>query len=86
MEFHQLLRRDMKRFSIGLFLLFFLLSALPFSGTAIAQPIYENYTVTTLAGPDESGPGWKDGLTNVARLGSPTAVAQDAAGNIFVAD
>jgi hypothetical protein len=42
--------------------------------------------VTTLAGPDEGGSGWKDGSTNVARFGAPQAVAQDAAGNIFVAD
>lgn len=54
--------------------------------TAVGQPIYENYTVTTLAGADEGGPGWKDGPTNLARLGSPAAVAEDALGNIFVAD
>ena len=67
-------------------LLFCLFSVFLFAAEAVAQPIYENYTVTTLAGPDEGGPGWKDGVTNVARIGNPTAVAQDAAGNIFVAD
>ncbi len=77
----------MKRFSDPVrLILLFLFSAFLFAGSAVAQSIYENYTVTTLAGPDEDGPGWKDGPTNVARLGTPEAVAQDAAGNIFVAD
>ena len=67
-------------------LLLCLIGAISFARTAFAQTIYENYTSTTFAGPDEGGPGWKDGLANVARLGTPSAVAQDAAGNIFVAD
>ena len=51
-----------------------------------AQTVYENYTFTTLAGPDEAGPGWQDGRTNGARFGTPAAVAEDSAGNIYVAD
>jgi len=76
-----------KRFSAAArFTLFCFLSAFLFAGAATAQSIYEDYTVTTLAGPDEGGSGWKDGSPAVARFGTPGAVALDAAGNIFVAD
>jgi hypothetical protein len=74
-----------KHLSTFVRLIFFSVTLLV-AGSAIAQPIYENYTITTLAGPGNSGPGWDDGLTNVARFGSPSAVAQDNAGNIYVAD
>jgi hypothetical protein len=53
---------------------------------AAAQSIYEDYTFTTLAGPDEAGPGWLDGATNAARFGTPAGVARDNQGNIYVAD
>ena len=77
----------MKRFSnTGWLMAFCIFSALLLVHSGIAQSIYENYTVTTLAGPTESGPSWQDGSTNVARFGTPTSVAKDAAGNIYVAD
>ena len=77
----------MKRFSHARWLMAFcIFSALLLAQSGTAQTTYENYTVTTLAGPTESGPSWQDGSTNVARFGTPTSVAKDAAGNIYVAD
>jgi sugar lactone lactonase YvrE len=66
--------------------LFCILSNLFLAESGLAQSIYENYTFTTLAGPDEAGPGWQDGRTNEAHFGTPGAVARDGAGNIYVAD
>src|SRR6266699_3180554 len=48
-----------------------------------AQSTYEPYTFTTLAG---TGPGSADGTGRDARFNSPTGVAVDSAGNVYVAD
>src|SRR5438874_9971520 len=45
----------------------------------------QEYTFTTLAGPDES-PGAIDGPVSVARFGFPASVAVDSPGNLYVAD
>ncbi|HWC59108.1 MAG TPA: SBBP repeat-containing protein, partial [Verrucomicrobiae bacterium] len=77
----------MKRTSNTLGLIAFcILSAFLPVQAGTAQTIYENYTVTTLAGPDQASPSWQDGSTNVARFGTPFGMAKDAAGNIYVAD
>jgi sugar lactone lactonase YvrE len=86
MEPQQFLGLEMKRSSVAGCLVLICLSIFLFAGSAIAQSIYEDYTVTTLAGPDEGGSGWKDGSPTAARFGTPAALAQDAVGNIFVAD
>jgi hypothetical protein len=83
---HQPLSRSTLKHISRLARSFLFFAGLLLAGTAIAQPIYENYTITTLVGPNESGAGWEDGLTNIARFGTPGAVAQDASGNIYVAD
>ncbi len=51
---------------------------------ASALPAQE-YTFTTLAGPDES-PGAIDGPISVARFGFPASVSVDNSGNLYVAD
>jgi sugar lactone lactonase YvrE len=71
-------------------LLFLLLAALiclgcRIAGEAVAAVVYENYTFTTLAGPQES-PGWHDGTGNEAGFNHPIGVAADKAGNVYVAD
>jgi sugar lactone lactonase YvrE len=88
MEYPPLLRTAMNRlFTPARLILFFGLINLLFAGAARAQQsIYEDYTFTTFAGPNEAGAGWKDGPADMARFGTPAAVAQDAAGNIYVAD
>jgi len=87
MDHSPLLPSAMKHVSIlRRVILFCVLSNLFLVGIGTAQSVYENYTITTLAGPDEAGAGWQDGLTNEARFGTPAAVAQDGAGNIYVAD
>ncbi len=45
----------------------------------------QEYTFTTLAGPDES-PGALDGQGHAARFSGPSSVAVDGAGNVYVAD
>src|SRR5437870_4059260 len=45
----------------------------------------QEYTFTTLAGPDES-PGALDGIGNAARFNWASGVAIDSAGNLYVAD
>src|SRR5580765_3863301 len=45
----------------------------------------QEYTFTTLAGPDES-PGAIDGPASAARFNYPSGVAVDGAGNMYVAD
>ena len=42
--------------------------------------------VTTLAGSASSGPGSSDGTGSAAQFDSPTGVAVDSAGNVYVAD
>lgn len=77
----------MKHFSkLGRIILFCILSNLFLVEVGSAQPVYENYTFTTLAGQDEAGSSWQDGPTNEAHFGTPGAVAQDSAGNIYVVD
>ena len=49
-----------------------------------AQPIYEPYSIATLAG--SSGYGSADGVGANARFEHPWAVALDQSGNLFVAD
>ena len=46
-----------------------------------AQPL----NITTLAGPP-GGAGWFDGTGSGARFNSPSSVAADRAGNVYVAD
>jgi sugar lactone lactonase YvrE len=58
------------------------LSVIPVrSGT---QSIYEPHTFTTLAG--SASYGSSDGLGSAARFNSPSGVAVDTAGNVYVAD
>ncbi len=52
---------------------------------AVTQAMAQEYTFTTLAGPDES-PGAIDGTGGAARFNTPTGVAVDSAGNVYVAD
>src|ERR1019366_911584 len=52
---------------------------------AITQAGAQEYTFTTLAGPDET-PGAIDGTGSAARFNSPHGVAVDSAGNVYVAD
>jgi uncharacterized delta-60 repeat protein len=52
---------------------------------AMTRATAQEYTFTTLAGPDES-PGAVDGTGSAARLNYPYAVAVDSAGNVYVAD
>ncbi len=75
----------MKRFSEISRLMVFC-SSLLLVRAGMAQTVYENYTVTTLAGPAEAGLSGRDGLTNFARFAAPAAVAQDALGNVYIAD
>jgi sugar lactone lactonase YvrE len=61
--------------------------------TATSQAIAQEYTFTTMAGPDES-PGATDGTASTARFGGgfyfglcgPCGVAVDSAGKVYVAD
>jgi hypothetical protein len=62
---------------------FLLLAA--FALAAVAQATAQEYTFTTLAGPDES-PGAVDGPGSAARFNRPEGVAVDSAGNVYVAD
>ena len=55
-------------------------------GGAHAGSFYESYTFTTLAGLPEAGPGSRDGSNDVARFNSPSGVAVDGAGNVYVSD
>jgi len=52
---------------------------------ATAQTTYENYTFVTLAGPAESAASY-DGTNSAARFGYPYQIAEDSAGNFYVAD
>jgi hypothetical protein len=45
----------------------------------------QEYTFTTLAGPPEAGPGAIDGTGSAARFVTPSGVAVDSAGNVYVA-
>ncbi|MGA2867171.1 MAG: hypothetical protein ABSF95_22060 [Verrucomicrobiota bacterium] len=60
-----------------------LLAALAMAAATRASA--QEYTFTTLAGPDES-PGAIDGPGGAARFYSPSGVAVDSAGNVYVAD
>ena len=60
--------------------LLFCFSLLAIPVTLFAQ---ENYMVSTLAGDTA---GYKNGLDNVALFNSPSGIATDAAGNVYVAD
>ncbi len=52
----------------------------------LAGAIYgQDLTITTLAGPNET-PAWFDGTGSAARFSSPSGVAIDGSGNIFVSD
>ena len=52
---------------------------------AMTRAIAQEYTFTTLAGPDEI-PGAIDGTGSAARFNGPDDVAVDSAGNVYVAD
>ena len=52
---------------------------------ATAQPVYENYTFITLAGPQEI-PASYDGTNSAARFNYFYGVAVDSGGNVYVAD
>src|ERR1700744_2558212 len=80
-EFNVKDRQTLRWFLIVCSLIF-----LGFSRSAIGQSVYENFTFTTLAGPQDSGSGRLEGVTNVALFGAAAGVARDAAGNIYVAD
>jgi sugar lactone lactonase YvrE len=54
--------------------------------SANAQTTYENYTFVTVAGAGDAGVGWLDGIGPSARFGSPTGVARDGSGNLYIAD
>src|SRR2546423_15371145 len=55
--------------------------------TALAQSNYEPYSFATLAGiPPGSGGLGGDGTGSYARFISPSGVAVDSAGNVYVAD
>ncbi len=60
-----------------------LLAALAMAATSNAAA--QEYTFTTLAGPDES-PGAVDGTASAARFYQPWGVAVDSAGIVYVAD
>ena len=47
-----------------------------------AQPL----TISHLAGPRDTGPGWFDGAGNGARFQLPSGLATDGSGSIFIAD
>lgn len=51
-----------------------------------AATVYENYTITTIAGPGQSGAGSEDGQALASRFNQPAGMALDAAGNLYVAD
>jgi sugar lactone lactonase YvrE len=68
------------------FLFFVLLSLLGTLATLTAQPVYEDYTFVTLAGPGSAGPNWFDGVGNEARFSAPVGVVRDSGGNMYVAD
>ena len=51
-----------------------------------AQPLAEQFTFITLAGPVEPGPGARDGLGDAARFSAPHSLALDVQGNRYVAD
>src|ERR1035437_7831365 len=53
---------------------------------ASTQAAAQEYTFTTLAGPPDVGSGDADGPGSLARFRSPTGVAVDSAGNVYVAD
>ena len=52
---------------------------------AMTEANAQEYTFTTLAGPDET-PGAIDGPGSAARFCNPSGVAVDSAGNVYVAD
>jgi hypothetical protein len=60
-----------------------LLACLAFGPMSLAQA--QEYTFTTLAGPDESS-GAIDATGSAARFNWPQGVAVDSAGNVYVAD
>jgi secreted PhoX family phosphatase len=65
-------------------LVILLLAALALA--AASQAAAQEYTFLTLAGPPDAGPGAIDGTGSVARFNSPSGVAVDSAGNVYVAD
>lgn len=79
-------RNEMSRPSTSVFpavlLVFACFGLLP---ALMAQTNYENYTFTSLAGPQES-PGWFDGTNSAARFANPFGTTADNAGNVYVAD
>ena len=68
------------RFAVALLLIAF---ALPFIPAAEAQT---GWTITTVAGTGEFGFGGDGGSAPAARLASPSGVAVDGAGNLYIAD
>jgi DNA-binding beta-propeller fold protein YncE len=52
---------------------------------AMTRATAQEYTFTTLAGPDES-PGAIDATASAGRFNHPYGVAVDSAGNVYVAD
>ena len=62
-----------------------LIGLLMTASQGLAQPVYEPYTFTTIAG--KAGvPGSADGTNSVARLNQPYGVAVDSAGNLYVSE
>src|SRR5258708_4773010 len=55
------------------------------AGSLGAQSVYTPYTFTTLAGLAVN-PGSADGTGSAARFNSPSGVATDSSGNVYVAD
>jgi sugar lactone lactonase YvrE len=55
------------------------------AGRLLAATNYEAYTFSHFAG-SIGGPGYADGTGSVGRFSSPSAVALDSSGNIYVAD
>src|SRR5439155_27061180 len=54
------------------------------AGQTVAQSSDTPYTFTTLAG--NAGYGFVDGTGSDARFNTPSGVAMDSAGNVYVAD
>jgi hypothetical protein len=53
---------------------------------AMTRATAQEYTFTTLAGPDDAGPGAVDGTGTNAQFNAPEGVAVDSAGNVYVGD
>ena len=53
---------------------------------AMTRATAQEYTFTTLAGPDPGSSGDTDGTGSAARFYYPEGVAVDSAGNVYVAD